>query len=66
MVLVKNYHEAVNRIWYVNKQKKFNMFEKIIGLTNYDLIADNEFWSKNSDLLKKIQKDMVIGFGNLI
>ena len=44
-----NYHEAVKRI--CSQAEKFNTFDKIIGLTEIDLQADEEFWSAHKDFV---------------
>ncbi len=45
----QNYHEAVKRI--CSQAEKFDLFDKIIGLTEVDLQADVEFWSVHKDFV---------------
>lgn len=47
----KNYHDAVNRI--CREAKYFNIFDKIVGLTEVDLKKDLYFWNKHSQFLEK-------------
>ncbi len=49
-----DYHHAVNRL--CKQASQFNLFDKIIGMTEKDLILDNEFWSVNENFIKKNQK----------
>ena len=44
-----NYHEALERI--CNQAKSMNIFEKVIGLTEKDLINDSEFWNKHQNFI---------------
>jgi hypothetical protein len=45
-----NYHNAVQRI--CNEASQFNIFNRIVGLTDQDLKCDTEFWDKNHSFIE--------------
>ena len=51
---LQNYHDAVKRL--CEQAKNMEIFHEIIGLTEKDLINDNEFWNKHSDFIKSNQR----------
>ena len=50
----KNYHDAVIRL--CKQAEKFDLFHKIIGLTEKNLQNDEEFWSKHKDFINSNAK----------
>jgi hypothetical protein len=47
----KNYHDAVNRI--CNQAREFNLFDKINGYTDKDLINEIDFYNKHKKFIIK-------------
>ena len=50
----KDYHDAVERI--CKQAEMFELFDKIIGLTEQDLQNDDEFWGKHKDFINSNQR----------
>lgn len=55
----QNWHDAVNRI--CGQAFEFNIFEKIFGYTEKDLVNDEYFWNKHKNFIK--QNKRLFGYG---